>query len=494
MKRLGPALAIAGVFLIAVANTVFGQVTLTQVSSDPFSNTTAADGVAVFHATQVEPDTFAFGSTIVSAFQTARFHNGGSDDIGWATSTNGGKSWKHGFLPGLTSQVDPTSPFERVSDPSVAFDARHGVWMISSIPLETNLAVPTVFVSRSTDGVHWKNPVEIPAPSGPVNLDKNWTVCDNSTTSKFFGNCYTEFDNFAVFDLELLSTSTDGGRTWSAPISTPTHAHGLGGQPLVQPDGTVVVPFESIDGQAAIASFGSNDGGATLTNAVKIATIAFHPVAGDIRTSPLPSAEIDGSGKVFVAWEDCRFRAGCTSNDIVFSTSTDGQRWTAVTRVPIDPVTSTVDHFIPGFGVDGSTSGATAHIGLTYYFYPVANCGTSSTPACQLEAAFISSPDGGANWGGGVTLTPAAMSLSWLAFTTQGFMVGDYIGTSFSNGLAFAIIADASAGTPTQNLNEAMFVDASGLSIATSGLVPASAAGANAGNAPISFVVAPLNR
>src|SRR5215472_3043582 len=38
--------------------------TLTQISTDPYTNSTSN------HQTQVEPDTFAFGSTIVSAFQS----------------------------------------------------------------------------------------------------------------------------------------------------------------------------------------------------------------------------------------------------------------------------------------------------------------------------------------------------------------------------------------------------------------------------------------
>jgi hypothetical protein len=63
-----------------------------------------------------------------------------------------------------------------------------------------------------------------------------------------------------------------------------------------------------------------------------------------------------------------------------------------VTRVPIDATTSGVDHFIPGIGVDKATSGATAKIGLYYYFYPNANC-TAST--CQLEVGFVSSTNGG---------------------------------------------------------------------------------------------------
>src|SRR5258708_29717197 len=119
--------------------------------------------------------------------------------------------------------------------------------MVSSIPLLPNLFVPTVSISRSTDGGRtWKDPVSIPPPSpGPVNLDKNWTVCDNTSTSPHYGNCYTEFDNFATDDLDLLSTSSDGGLTWGAPISKPLHAHGLSSTPLVHTNPADGVPFAS---------------------------------------------------------------------------------------------------------------------------------------------------------------------------------------------------------------------------------------------------------
>src|SRR5690242_21373481 len=53
---------------------------LTRLSSDPYSNAGSR------HATEVEPGAFAFGSTIVSAFQVARISAGGGADIGFATS------------------------------------------------------------------------------------------------------------------------------------------------------------------------------------------------------------------------------------------------------------------------------------------------------------------------------------------------------------------------------------------------------------------------
>src|SRR5262245_1226812 len=91
------ALAAMLAFLITSGVLAPAQVTLTQVSTDPF---TVRPGQ---HATEVEPHTFANGSTVVAAFQTGRIAPGGSTDIGWATSSDGGATWTHGFLPGLTT-------------------------------------------------------------------------------------------------------------------------------------------------------------------------------------------------------------------------------------------------------------------------------------------------------------------------------------------------------------------------------------------------------
>src|ERR1700755_1146623 len=62
-------------------------VPLSVLSNDPYTNTTA------FHQAEVEPESFAAGSTLVTAFQAGRFPNGGSSNIGWATSTDGGTTW-----------------------------------------------------------------------------------------------------------------------------------------------------------------------------------------------------------------------------------------------------------------------------------------------------------------------------------------------------------------------------------------------------------------
>jgi hypothetical protein len=134
-----------------------------------------------------------------------------------------------------------------------------------------------------------------------------------------------------------------------------------------------------------------------------------------LREDPLPSAEIDAAGTAYLAWSDCRFRSGCPRNDIVLSKSTSETTWAAPTRVPIDATGSTVEHLVPGIGVDRSTSGGSARVGLTYYSYPNSAC-TAAT--CQLNVGFISSTNGGGSWSA-ATQIAGPMSLSWLPNTSQ---------------------------------------------------------------------------
>ena len=465
------AMTLALVFALSSTILAFASVTLVRLSTDPFTNSTSQ------HKTEVEPDTFASGSTIVSAFQVGRFFNGGASDIGFATSTNGGNTFTPGFLPGITTFAG--GPYDRTSDPSVAFDAKHNVWLISSLgiiapPSVGHVVAVDVLVSRSTDGgLTWGNPVVVDNAGSAAGhfLDKNWTVCDNTSTSPFFGNCYTEYDDNTQGDLIQMSTSGDGGLTWGAAMTTQNDASGIGGQPLVQPNGTVIVPIVGFAGNKfLILSFISRDGGTSWSKSFRVSEVDFRHPAGGIRAGiPLPSAEIDQSGKVYVVWSDCVFEPGCTASDLVLSTSTDGIHWSAVTRIPLDPVGSGVDHFITGLAVDKSTSDGTAHLVLTFYFYPVANC---TAAACQLDVGFSTSADGGASWTSNTQIA-GPMTLSWLPNTTQGRMVGDYISNSFVGSPAFPAFAVASAPTSggadcftaTPNCNEAIFTVAGGLSV-----------------------------
>src|SRR5216683_516859 len=399
-------LAAPAAFALALlaGTTAYANVTVTQVSHDIYTDAQAQ------HNTEVEPDTFVSGSTIVSAFQVGRVFGGGSSNIGWATSTDGGATWTHGYLPGIT-----------IND----------------------------------GGLTWSNPVTTATGSN----DKGWIVCDDAPASPHYGNCYTEYDITSSGDSIRMRTSTDGGATWGAALAPGGSHTGLGGQPVVAPNGDVVVPYESL--AASIRSFRSTSGGASWSSTVLVSSISHHTVAAALRESPLPSAAIDATGTVYVSWADCRFRPGCPGNDIVLAKSTSETTWAAPTRVPIDATSSTVDHFVPGLDVDHSTSGTSARVGLAYYYYPVASC-TAAT--CQLDVGFISSVNGGTSWSA-ATQVAGPMTLSWLPNTSQGRMFGDYISTSvLASGNAYPVIAVANAPTGS-TFDLAMYIPTGGLAV-----------------------------
>jgi hypothetical protein len=453
-----------------------------QVSADPYTNPGPQ------HATEVEPDTVAVGQTVVSVFQAGRWDNGCSDDIGWAASHNAGAGWVHGFLPGLTAFSTPRGPFYRASDPSVAYDAKFGDWVASSLPCNGKSARPTAYVpdpgitvNLSSNGTKWGNAIivaRVPLSDHQFGTDKNWVTCDNSTASRFYGHCYMEWDvvadQVAHGDLVMMSTSTNGGRTWSPPVSTTGGLHATGGEPVVEPDGTVVVPIVARSG---IVAFRSVNGGKTWGPAVPVARIFQHFPAGNLRGPIFPSVAINDGGTIYITWPDCRFRPGCASNDMVLTTSsTEGRTWTPVRRIPIDPVTSSVDHLGGGLGADPTTSGAAARLGLFYYFYPRAAC---TVATCRLKVGYISSTDGGARWSR-ARLIAGPMKLTQLAYAF-GHMVGDYVGAAvIPGGNAFAAFAVGGIPADGQAFSEPMYQPYRGEPI-TGGTAPASAAGLQPG-------------
>ena len=440
-RRVAAIGVVVGVTL-ALASTAFANVPIKVVKLDPYTNHDST----VYHKTAVEPDTFSAGSTIVSTFQLGRYNDGGATNVGFATSRNNGVSWRSNGLPNLTINGVPPGPYHRATDPGVTYDAQDNVWMIVTLDslATSGFTGNAVTVSRSTDGgATWGVPVTVKNASGFQSFDSTWINCDNTSTSPHYGNCYVEWDDNGSGNILHLSTSTDGGLTWHE--ATTPGSIVIGGKPVVQPNGTVVVPID--DGFASSAeSFVSTDGGTSYSGPFSIASYQIHGPAGSLRALDILSTDVDASGKIYVVWYDCRFRSGCSSNDIVMSTSTNGMTWTTPVRIPIDPTTSTDDHFIPGIAVKPGTSGSSAGLALVYWFYPQANC-TDTT--CQLSYGYITSSTGGSTWGT-ATQVFGPLGLHWIPFTVSGYMVGDYSSVSYVTGGTQTVFAAAQSSNCTQ--------------------------------------------
>jgi hypothetical protein len=386
-------------------------------------DTTAVSGAQ--HGSIAEPDSFSFGSTVVTTFQVGRFEDGGAGRIGWASSLDAGRSWRSGLLPGIG----------RASDPSIGYDVAHRVWLAVTLGISGVVEPTSIDVNRSVDGRRWSTRIRALSFTSEA-FDKEWVVCDNAPTSPRRGTCYIAYTDIRTPNAERIavSASTDGGLTWSTPVAASAPGPVVGAQPIVLPDGTLVVAW--LRGDQLLAAR-SQDGGASFQPAVRISDVQFAGTRG-LRAPALPSIEITPDGRALLAWPDCRFRADCSANDVVLSASSDGIAWTPPARITTDGGS----YLIPGIAADPRT-GALAVVALV-------ELPTSD----RLGAVLVVARDG-VRWAAPRRLDAVAMQVSWLPRAGGGFL-GDYLSASWAGGRPIGIVPLAFAPTAA-GLRQALY-------------------------------------
>ncbi len=378
-----------------------------RVSRDPY---TTADSQ---HETEVEPDSFTFGSATVATFQVARRVDGAATNVGWAATGNDGATWRSGLLPGLTVAGDPAGENQRASDPVVAYDAAHGVWLISTLALSGNTT--RLAINRSADGFTWSGALaaaEEEVREG-IAFDKNWVACDNTPTSPFWGRCYLVYTHSSDRDMLAVTWSDDGGVTWSLPVDIGARP-AVGVFPAIRPTGELVVVYLWELGQFGIAASRSADGGATWSQPVRIADVDAACAIRGFRAFPLPSAEADATGRVWATWHSCS--PGAPGNTVLVALSADGVTWSAPRAV-----TRGRNAVLPAIGIDP----ATGRVAIAYM---------RASAASQIDVELVESVRGGSAWSTPRRLSAQSMELTWMARTTSGRMLGDYISVHYSSG------------------------------------------------------------
>ncbi|HEY4575298.1 MAG TPA: sialidase family protein [Thermoanaerobaculia bacterium] len=355
---------------------------------------------------------------LLAVYQEDRFPDEGCRNLTSAASFNGGATWQESLLPHLT--VAAGGPYERTSDPWVAFGTGGRAYFVSLGFNETNLQNGVYLSSSDDGGLSWSDPVAVHSGTSTFD-DKEAVVVDNRDDSPYKGRVYVGWDSITSSrqQPELITYSDDGGHTFQAPVTLTSQGASLGIIPLVGPGGIVHAVWLNYQGQAPfLLASHSTDGGRTWSAPVRISTVDAFGVDGSRTGAGLPSVAIDGrNGTLYVVWEDERFTPD--TDQAVLSRSTDGgQTWSAPQRVSDGP--GDAANFTPAVAVTPE-----GWVGVSYY-------SLRNNPARVLVDEYLSvSRTGGQTFAKGQRLTASSWDLRFAA-TSDGFFLGDYQGLATS--------------------------------------------------------------
>jgi len=402
------------------------------------------------HRTTIEPDSFSYGLHLGFVTQCGRSYTGGASGTCYAFSSDGGVTFpSKGQMP-----YPPNQPsIIRMTDSTIFWDNKRSLWVVSWLSLVAttgcNVDGAAMWVSTTGDnGATWTHTI-VPG-SNTLSPDKNWLVGDNNPSSPGYGNYYATWDYHGNSNQIAFNTYHDiGGGVFgwysAAKTTSPNPVFGLGGQLVVQPNGNVIVPYLATCslGRSCVAVVRSTDRGSTWAVTSSAISVVRWKAISNLRASALPSAEVDVNGLVYISWADCSLRSTCTGNDIVYTTTTNGSSFAAIKAVPLPTTASNkkLSYYAQGFGVDATSS---SNLAVTYYY--VTNAACTNNVTCQFKVGLAKSTNTGSTWT--YSDYSNAFSMGLLPLTSQGYMFGDYMSTSWSNGTPFGTFVIA--GTPSQ--------------------------------------------
>ncbi len=387
-------------------------------------NDPAQDYIQIFtgfrpfvHATQSETSAAAFGPNIVVTYNNSTglhvIPNPSGPGLvvdrvqlsGFSSSTDGGQTWKSGFIPPSAGAT------ETFGDPSLGVD-RRGVFYFANLAADTTHG--TIQVNKSTDGgVTWSPGVVVQEDDAS---DKEWLAVGPDPVNKNRDNVYVTWTSFQKSACQLrFGRTTDGGVTWTAKTifvpaananpAFPQNCLQFSNPTVDQKTGILYVPFLRFSNanQDFIQMLISEDAGDTFHFAkfnipgAPDATVMPVTQPGELTAcggtnirltihgtaNPGPGrfgfpryvnasrmtlqpAIAARNGKLYLAWNNSTsllYGDPAGHSNILFVGSNDGgNTWTAPTIV--NPVVATdLQHVLPSLAIDEDPNG----VHITYY-------------------------------------------------------------------------------------------------------------------------------
>lgn len=310
------------------------------------------------------------GTTITAVWTES---NGSTDEVLSASSTDGGASW--------STPVSLSDGSQNAFSPQVVTDGTR----ITAIWSWFDGSPEVIQSASSTDGgATWSTPVTL--SDGGETAGNPQVTTDGTTIT----GLWNRFDGSN--DRVQAATSTDGGATWSTPVTLSDAGESAFGARAVISGATILATWTRGDGSNfRIQSSSSTDGGATWTTPVTISDPGQDAFTQQVVT--------DGT-IITVLWK----QSDGLNNRIRSAFTADGG---ATWSTPVSISAAGEDAGGPQVVTDGTTTTAT----WTRF--------DGSDDRIQLA----SSSDGGVTWGTPVTLSDADESASGPQLATGGGVV-----------------------------------------------------------------------
>jgi hypothetical protein len=445
LLALAPGAAAAPTFTIGSPVLVSGP--------SPFAGCTlgAADETSVnYPNTEVEPFVAVNPTNprnVIGVFQQDRWNDGAAHSTGAAFSTDGGATWARRYPPfAACAGGDPD--YLRATDPWVSFDGAGRAYQLSQFVDSAELGLSGLEASTSTDGgATWSTPVVITDDRDGVIFNDKISVTGDPTRSGYAYAAWLRQDlpgrernvsklihSFSYRGSPAFSRTTDGGRTWSAPVALQkSNEFAQGNQIVVLPDGTLIDVFARLYQGSGVqpgnpieyVAMRSNDAGRSWGRPVRIAIVdsalLTNPDVPEPTTSEetvragdyIPDVAVDPrNGTIYMVWASGNADGW---NHVVLVKSTDGgKKWTAPKQVGTTPATT---HSFNGT-VEVTSDGTVA---VMFYDFRANTLGAGLPTDVWLAL----SSDGGASFSEQHVTGPFDMTA---APNAGGWFLGDYQG------------------------------------------------------------------
>jgi hypothetical protein len=224
-----------------------------------------------------------FPLNLIGVWQQDRWSNGGSQGLGTGVSFDGGVTWRQRYVPFSRcagGNAGNNGNYERGSDPWITFSP-NGVAHQMALTLNNAAAdqATALLASRSTDGgLTWSTPITL-IRNGPEFFNDKNTMTADPTDSRYVYGIWDRLDNTVGGGPTIFVRTTNGGVSWEpARVIYDLGPNGqtIGNLITVLPNGKLVNLFTQIDyvaGSASLQVIISSDKGTNWSQPFKIADL-----------------------------------------------------------------------------------------------------------------------------------------------------------------------------------------------------------------------------